>query len=156
MSRYYRNVSSWEHRMFELLMNNELQRSRALSNTMSFWFLVWLTFRPWTRNWHFPSKRRLTFICITSQTTEFQFPYFRVLFPTDTRGLKPIYMEVCYWALIFMPLVILHHLLNVFVQLVNKRGFAKKIFQSCWIRYTAVLNTVQTYPGRRIGTFVSN
>jgi hypothetical protein len=36
------------------------------------------------------------------------------------------YMEVCYWALLFMPLVILHHLLNVFVQLANKRGFTKK------------------------------
>jgi hypothetical protein len=35
-------------------------------------------------------------------------------------------MEVCYWALLFMPLVILHHLLNVFVQLPNKRGFTKK------------------------------
>jgi hypothetical protein len=32
-------------------------------------------------------------------------------------------MEVCYWALLFMPLVPLHHLLNVFVQLANKRGF---------------------------------
>jgi hypothetical protein len=35
-------------------------------------------------------------------------------------------MEVCYWALLFMPLVILHHLLNVFVQLANKRGFKQK------------------------------
>jgi hypothetical protein len=35
-------------------------------------------------------------------------------------------MEVCYWALLFMPLAILHHLLNVFVQLANKRGFTKK------------------------------
>jgi hypothetical protein len=35
-------------------------------------------------------------------------------------------MEVCYWALLFMPLVILHHLLYVFVQLANKRGFTKK------------------------------
>jgi hypothetical protein len=35
-------------------------------------------------------------------------------------------MEVCYWALLFMPLVILHHLLNVFVQLENKRGFTNK------------------------------
>jgi hypothetical protein len=35
-------------------------------------------------------------------------------------------MEVCYWALLFMPLVILHHLRNVFVQLANKRGFTKK------------------------------
>jgi hypothetical protein len=35
-------------------------------------------------------------------------------------------MEVCYWALLFMPLVILHHLLNVFVQLANKRAFTKK------------------------------
>jgi hypothetical protein len=32
-------------------------------------------------------------------------------------------MEVCYWALLFMPPVILHHLLNVSVQLANKRGF---------------------------------
>jgi hypothetical protein len=38
----------------------------------------------------------------------------------------PIDMEVCYWALLFMPLVILHHLLNVFVKLANKRGFTKK------------------------------
>jgi hypothetical protein len=35
-------------------------------------------------------------------------------------------MEVCYWALLFMPLVILHHLLNVFIQLANKMGFTKK------------------------------
>jgi hypothetical protein len=42
------------------------------------------------------------------------------------RGLKPIYMEVCYWALLFMPLVILHHLLNVSVQFANKGGFTKK------------------------------
>jgi hypothetical protein len=35
-------------------------------------------------------------------------------------------MKVCYWALLFMPLVILHHLLNVFVQLANKRGLKKK------------------------------
>jgi hypothetical protein len=35
-------------------------------------------------------------------------------------------MEVCYWALLFMPLVILRHLLNVFVQLANKRGFKQK------------------------------
>jgi hypothetical protein len=34
-------------------------------------------------------------------------------------------MEVCYWALLFMPLVILHHLLNVFVQLANKRELKK-------------------------------
>jgi hypothetical protein len=44
-------------------------------------------------------------------------------------GLKPIDMEVCYWALLFMPLVILHHLLNLSVQLANKRRFKqKKIF----------------------------
>jgi hypothetical protein len=53
----------------------------------------------------------------------------QVLFPTDTRGLKYIYMEVCYWALLFMPLVILHHLLNVSVQLANKRGFKEIIFE---------------------------
>jgi hypothetical protein len=38
--------------------------------------------------------------------------------------------EVCYWALHFMPLVILHHLLNVFVQLANKRGFTKNLWKS--------------------------
>jgi hypothetical protein len=48
------------------------------------------------------------------------------LFPADTRGLKPIDMEVCYWALLFMPLVILHHLLNVSVQLANEMGFKQK------------------------------
>jgi hypothetical protein len=35
-------------------------------------------------------------------------------------------MEVCYWALLFMPLVILHHLLDVSVQLANKRGFKQQ------------------------------
>jgi hypothetical protein len=44
------------------------------------------------------------------------------LSPLDTRGLKPIYTEVRYWALLFMPLVISHHLLNVFVQLAKKNG----------------------------------
>jgi hypothetical protein len=43
-------------------------------------------------------------------------------------GLKPIYMEVCCWALLFVPLVILHHLLNVSVQLSNKRGLKKCIY----------------------------
>jgi hypothetical protein len=40
-------------------------------------------------------------------------------------------MEVCYWALLFMPLVILHQLLNVFVQLANKSGFKPKKFVGC-------------------------
>jgi hypothetical protein len=40
-------------------------------------------------------------------------------------GLKPIDMEVCYWVLLFMPLAILHHLLNVFAQLANKGGLKK-------------------------------
>jgi hypothetical protein len=35
-------------------------------------------------------------------------------------------MEVCYWALLFMPLVIFHQLLNVSVQFANKRGFNKQ------------------------------
>jgi hypothetical protein len=35
-------------------------------------------------------------------------------------------MEVCYWAVLFMPLVISHHFLNVSVQLANKRGLKKK------------------------------
>jgi hypothetical protein len=64
-------------------------------------------------------------------------------------------MEVCYWALLFMPLVILHHLLNIFVQLANKRGFTKKndrsdcgerwikryrtwlVFGRCWVPISA-------------------
>jgi hypothetical protein len=37
-----------------------------------------------------------------------------------------------------MPLVILHHLLNVFVQLANKRGFTKKNY----IRRFAYVSTV--------------
>jgi hypothetical protein len=45
-------------------------------------------------------------------------------------------MEVCYWALLFMPLVILHHLLNVFVQLANKKGLKKKKFAPVWRRVT--------------------
>jgi hypothetical protein len=35
------------------------------------------------------------------------------------------FQSVCYWALLFMPLVILHNFLNVFVQLANKRGLKK-------------------------------
>jgi hypothetical protein len=42
-------------------------------------------------------------------------------------------MKVCYWALLFMPLVILHHLLNVFVQLANKRGSTKKKIIANWL-----------------------
>jgi hypothetical protein len=36
-------------------------------------------------------------------------------------------MEVCYRALLFMPVVVVisQHLLNVFVQLANKRGLKK-------------------------------
>jgi hypothetical protein len=48
------------------------------------------------------------------------------LFPAGTGSLEPIDMEVCYWALLFMPLVILRHLLNVSVQLANKKGFKQK------------------------------
>jgi hypothetical protein len=48
-------------------------------------------------------------------------------------------MEVCYWALLFMPLVILHHLLNVFVQLANKRGFTQKKKKKC---YTLLADTI--------------
>jgi hypothetical protein len=44
-------------------------------------------------------------------------------------------MEVCYWALLFMPLVILHHLLNVFLQIANKRGLKKWSFNSGWEEY---------------------
>jgi hypothetical protein len=52
-------------------------------------------------------------------------------------------MEVCYWALLFMPLVILHHLLNVFVQLANKRGFTKKkkILKGIEVRVLSPLTT---------------
>jgi hypothetical protein len=48
-------------------------------------------------------------------------------------------MEVCYWALLFMPLVILHHLLNVFVQLANKRGFKQKKYEVNLIREAIIL-----------------
>jgi hypothetical protein len=47
---------------------------------------------------------------------------FRPSIPTDTRGLKPIYMEVSYWALLFMPLVILQYLYRL-----QKKGIKKKI-----------------------------
>jgi hypothetical protein len=41
-------------------------------------------------------------------------------------GLLSFWSLFISWALLFMPLVILHHLLNVFVQLANKNGFTKK------------------------------
>jgi hypothetical protein len=46
-------------------------------------------------------------------------------------------MEVCYCALLFMPLVILHHMLNVFVQLANKRGL-KKINGTILVKFRKV------------------
>jgi hypothetical protein len=52
-------------------------------------------------------------------------------------------MEVCYWALLFMPLVILHHLLNVFVQLANKRGFTKKKKKNVGGSHIFMVHTVQ-------------
>jgi hypothetical protein len=70
------------------------------------------------------------------------------MFPADTRDLKPIDMEVCYWALLFMPLVFLHHLLNVFVQLANKREFKQKrnysnciVFSLCYVFASRCLAT---------------
>jgi hypothetical protein len=36
------------------------------------------------------------------------------------------------FVIIFMPLVILHHLLNVFVQLANKRGLKKIYITVYW------------------------
>jgi hypothetical protein len=51
-----------------------------------------------------------------------------------------------------MPLVILHHLLNVFVQLANKRGFTKKkkelflvssVILTCSVTSCATIITVQ-------------
>jgi hypothetical protein len=56
-------------------------------------------------------------------------------------------MEVCYWALLFMPLVILHHLLNVFVQLANKRGFTKKKKSTVASRYHNYCADGSTSPG---------
>jgi hypothetical protein len=60
---------------------------------------------------------------------------------SDSDSDWPIYMEVCYWALLFMTAVILHHLLNVFVQLANKGGFTKRNWEramcsrySDWLR----------------------
>jgi hypothetical protein len=59
-------------------------------------------------------------------------------------------MEVCYWALLFMPLVILHHLLNVFVQLANKREFKQKK-NSTELRppVAQLLNNLPTFYGTR-------
>jgi hypothetical protein len=37
-----------------------------------------------------------------------------------------------------MPLVIIHHLLNVFVQLANKRGFIKKKYIKCKMKDKAL------------------
>jgi hypothetical protein len=45
-------------------------------------------------------------------------------------------MEVCYWALLFMPLIIFHHLLNVSIQLANKRGLKKKILETDFLKLT--------------------
>jgi hypothetical protein len=68
-----------------------------------------------------------------------------VSLPADTRGLKPIDMEVCYWALLFMPLVILHYLLNVFVQLANKRGFKQKKSVSRLSTKCGIFDVSQSY-----------
>jgi hypothetical protein len=58
-------------------------------------------------------------------------------------------MEVCYWALIFTPFVILHHLLNVSVQLANKRGL-KKIWNEAllaqWRYYFGLIRFVVWLP----------
>jgi hypothetical protein len=43
------------------------------------------------------------------------------LFPADTRGLKPIDMEVCYWALLFTPLVILLYLYSLQIKGIHKK-----------------------------------
>jgi hypothetical protein len=41
-------------------------------------------------------------------------------------------MEVCYWALLFMPVVVVisQHLLIVFVHLANKRGLIKSFYEA--------------------------
>jgi E3 ubiquitin-protein ligase DOA10 len=47
-------------------------------------------------------------------------------------------MEVCYRALLFMPVVVVvisQHLLNVVVQLANKRGFKKNLYRYRNIHY---------------------
>jgi hypothetical protein len=41
----------------------------------------------------------------------------------------------CATELLFMPLVILHHLLNVSAQLANKRGFKQKKFYDTWFLF---------------------
>jgi hypothetical protein len=46
-------------------------------------------------------------------------------------GLKPIYMEVCYWALLFMPLVILQYLYSLQI-----KGESNKEKYSCYIYIT--------------------
>jgi hypothetical protein len=51
------------------------------------------------------------------------------LFPADTRGLKPIHMEVCYWALLFMPLIILLYLYSLQIKGDSNKNKKKK--QKC-------------------------
>jgi hypothetical protein len=48
-------------------------------------------------------------------------------------------MSLCYWALLFMHLVTLHHLLNVFVQLANKWWLQKKR-STMWCFYSVVIS----------------
>jgi hypothetical protein len=50
------------------------------------------------------------------------------LLPTDTRGLKPIYVEVCYWVLLFMSLVILQYLYSLQI-----KGDSQKKYGDEWI-----------------------
>jgi hypothetical protein len=78
-----------------------------------------------------------------------------IFFPTDTRGLKPIYMEECYWALLFMPLVMLHHLLNVSVQLANKRGLQKYIFLILFIFCSVFISVLVMEPHYSSTTYLS-
>jgi hypothetical protein len=49
------------------------------------------------------------------------------LFPADTRGLKTIDMEVCYWALLFIPLVILLYLYSLQIKGDSNKKKKKKL-----------------------------
>jgi hypothetical protein len=51
-------------------------------------------------------------------------------------------MELRYSALLFMPLVISHHLLNAFVQLANKRGLKKSTLVTFFVRLLLPYNNV--------------
>jgi hypothetical protein len=63
-------------------------------------------------------------------------------------------MEVCYWALLFMPLATLHHLLNISVQLANKRRLKKQKNKKMFLQLQFQLQLNLIYDRRSISQSV--